>query len=146
MKNRKTETAGDLAPTSCYDFDVASDLYDTGARNEDGEKIVGEVFYVIATDSAGRRFVHNHSFLSLQRRATTDAERNDPYAPEFTFDVDRDAGAKAQALRDRIAAAEWIDSRYWAEGRPAYGSDAYVRGGWERELIEWEKEIDQRAA
>ncbi|MBM3596428.1 MAG: hypothetical protein FJX31_11880 [Alphaproteobacteria bacterium] len=79
--------------------------------NPRGE-IHGEAFYVVAEAANGRRWQHQHSFITA------------------SMNGDGGCAARAEKLRVRIAdayaAGRRLDTQHWVEIDPAYGSDAYV--------------------
>jgi len=104
-----------------------SDVYQAG-RDEDGEAVYGEVFYVYAELSDGSRYAHHHAF---QDTSWVDWDFGD-----YEGDFDGPAGgykhdggkaeAAASALAAKVEAAGDIDLAYWARLDSAYGSTAYL--------------------
>jgi hypothetical protein len=104
-----------------YEVDAISDLVCAG-RNEDGEKIQDEAWYVRATDAAGRRVMNIH-FRGRNRQGELDAA----------------------VVVARIRAAERVlDPAHWEPLPPVYGSTAYVEDDGEGELREFEAELDRQ--
>jgi hypothetical protein len=109
-----------------YDIEVASDLYDAG-KDEEGRPFYAEVYYVVAEDDDGNRLRHKVSFPGALRM-----EGHDFVA---FHDVRKEALAKAERLAARVRAACLLDSRYWSEIDPAYGSKAYLAYGQHNEVM-----------
>jgi hypothetical protein len=110
-----------------YTFTVASDLRKYGTT-EDGEDYFAEVYYVMATDALGNRFVHNKTFDCC---LTEDGE-------EWTIfnNVSEQAIIEVDALLAKIqqAAPVELDPRYWIGSYAAYGSAAYS----DKDAVAWE--------
>lgn len=84
-----------------------------------------EAYTVIAEAANGRRWEHDHTFVSSRHN-------------------DDDCGERAEALRGRIAlayaAGRKLDQNRWREIDPCYGSEAYVEQDVERHRWERERE------
>jgi hypothetical protein len=99
-------------------FTVESALYEAGIT-EDGERFIAEMYYVVATDRDGSRYIHTHVFKGARQ-----LENDDTYAFE---DVRAEAQAAVSKLLDKILRSGGrIDLGVWAVGRPVYGSSAYI--------------------
>ena len=117
-------------------FDLVSDLVLFGRDGEDSQEVYGEIYYVQAESANGRRMVHEVSFPTKEKH----------FDPEdscyFFADVRERALADAQRLLARIVARGTIDTTYWRETNPCYGSDAYVADMTEAATIAWERDIE----
>lgn len=112
-------------------FEIASDLYQAGIT-EDGERFTAETYYILATDESGNRWSHFTRFNGCMVEHHEDGT--------CFHDVRESAKAKAAKLLSRIEAAGLINSDYWSEARPMYGSDAYQAYGQADDLA-WEKAL-----
>lgn len=99
---------------------VMSDLYRTGARTEDGQEIIGTVFYLVLETDSGERLSHNHSFLNIERETVDTGEEL------LEMWVQTDAEERAERLADRIRQVGTINTENWSYMEPRYGSAAYV--------------------
>jgi len=111
-----------------YNAYVASDLYTAGYAC-DGHPFIAECYYVLMENEAGRRFRHNATFRGVMSLICEETG-------EVNFsDLREEASGKADRLAARVNAAlqagRAIDSSYWYEVDPAYGSDDYVSQGTE---------------
>jgi len=106
-----------------FEVEVASDLKDYGIR-DDGTPFIGEVFYVQITNGLGRRWVLSQRFEGVK------VEVDEEYLENHFLDIRPQAKAVCESLVRRIKARGKIDLDFWTEGRPAYGSDEYIRGNW----------------
>lgn len=98
---------------------VGSDLYEAG-RACDGHPFIAEVYFVEITFPNGRRLRHDHRFPGCVVSFDEDSDGEASFG-----DVREEAKAKAERLAARVAAAGEIDSGFWREARPVYGSAAY---------------------
>lgn len=114
------------------DITVFSDLYVAG-KTEDNEEFLAEVYYVMATNARGERWVHELTFPSCRKHV------DDEGLPHFE-DIRPLAEARAEDLASRVrkalAAGGQINFDYWVETFPAYGSEAFSN----EEMIAWERE------
>lgn len=115
-------------------FHVHSDLYHAG-RNEDGELVEGERFFVVATFEDGHRLAHNHAFTSLETRYDPDE------GVEFFVARRAEAEREANALCDRIRAHGAINQEHWTPWFPEYGSAAYS----DADAKAWERRVDEES-
>ena len=113
------------------EIEAVSDLVDLGL-DDCGSPLVGECWVVRATDANGSRWELS-AFGPVSHRVVVDSDGGRGL-------VATDAAARAKAMADRVRAAEAIDLRYWIEVQPAYGSPAYVVGGWEAMIRAAERE------
>ena len=83
----------------------------------------GWVAHVVVEDEDGSRLAHNQGFVSYN---------------------EDDAAASADVLRSKVAAhlaAEGkLNLQHWFDVDPRYGSDAYIKGGYEQQQVWREKE------
>lgn len=103
-------------------------------RTEDGDYVVVEDFNVIVRAADGRQWKHQVTF----------AGRTGYNEDGFAYGVNGDEAAAerlAARVERHLAAEGSLDERCWIEIEAAYGSDAYVAGGGEQALIEWEREL-----
>jgi hypothetical protein len=107
----------------------ASDLKDYG-YTEDGEKFIGEVYFVEVENKRGDRWRLSHYF---------DGVRKEQWEEGIAYMDDR---PKAIARCERLVAAikrmGTIDLDHWSEARCRYGSEAYLDYGQAAE-VELEK-------
>jgi hypothetical protein len=119
-----------------YTAYAASDLFNAGFSC-DGHPFIAECFYVLVENEAGRRFRHVAIFNGTERLVCE--ETGDACFP----DLREEASAKADRLAARVnaalAAGKALDSAYWEEVDPAYGSDEYVAQGTEAKRLFAEK-------
>ena len=107
-----------------------SDLHDFG-RTEDGEKFIGEMFYVQLEMPDGARYVLKNSHTPGVRVQ----EYSDEDGCGMAFiDQRPQARARCNAIISRILAKGEVDLRNWLPDRPAYGSAAYCN---DKEGIIW---------
>lgn len=101
---------------------VISDLVCLGRDWEDGEEIFGEVFYVVAEASDGRRWAHD--FARCNRTKRYSVEEGIPY---WAHDARAEAAVERVAARiaAHVAAGGKLDPEHWVAIDPAYGSGAY---------------------
>lgn len=117
------------------DISVFADAANFGPT-EDNEPFTAEVFYVMAQNERGERWVHEMSFPGCKRYAIRIE------GEEIVNFKDLRAIAKARAedlaarVRKALAEGGKIDLNYWVETFPAYGSAAYS----EEDMIAFEKE------
>jgi len=107
-----------------FDTSVASDLYQAG-YGDDGHPFIAEVYYVVVQYQDGRTFRHQSSFPGAVRQV------DDEDGIVYFQDVRESALAEAERLAERVRSRGAIDSQYWEETDPAYGSEAYVSQGTE---------------
>lgn len=124
-----------------YTAYVASDLFNAG-YSCDGHPFIADQFYVVVENEAGRRFRHISIFNGTQRVVCE--ETGDACFP----DMREEASAKAKRLANRVNAVlvaghglEGLDSTYWDEVDPAYGSGEYVSQGTEAKRVYQEKQV-----
>ena len=103
------------------DVGFASDLKDYG-YTEDGEKFIGEVFYVYVTTKRGDRWVHETSYPGVR-------VHHGPEGQIAFEDTRNNARAWCEYIVGRIRARGWIDFARWSRTDPVYGSDAYMEYG-----------------
>lgn len=103
----------------------------------EGEMQHGHVHRVSVTLDNGRRFIHERSF----REHFVMVDHGEGF--EYVM-CDESAPLAAQRVVDRVIAAGRINLARWHEGRPAYGSDAYVDEGWTE--IDWMEERNAEGA
>jgi hypothetical protein len=115
-------------------FFVRSDLVVTGYDAEFADisnprgALYGEAFYVVIEAHDGRRWAHDHRFVT---RGNDGAE----------------VALRAERLRARIEASynggAPLDGAHWVEIDPLYGSDAYVSQGVEAERAAAERRAER---
>ncbi len=104
-----------------WSLDVRSDLHEAG-RNEDGEAIIEEVFYLIATNDYGTRYRSDATADAPQPlwdRAAALGADFDPTRTEGWFETDPCYGSRAyEAEEPAIAAREREDELHarWLRG------------------------------
>ena len=120
-----------------YTAYVASDLYNAGYAC-DGRPFIADSFYVVVENEAGRRFRHAVTFNGTQQVFCE--ETGDVCFP----DLREEASAKAERLVERVNAAlqagKGVNSKFWEEVEPAYGSDAYISQRTEAKRVFAEKQ------
>ena len=106
---------------------VDADVYNA-CRTEDGEIFTAERYFVSVSNDYGLRFRHTVFFNGAKRDVVSEADGWIHFA-----DVREEAKARAQRLADRVNHAlenrYVLDSAYWIEDAPVYGSDAYINSG-----------------
>jgi len=111
-----------------YTATTASDLYQAG-HTFDGVPFIAEEYYVVVENDAGRRFRHQAIFKGAESMIC------DETGEQHFSDLRTEASAKAERLEARINAALLagiaLNSAFWYEVEPAYGSDAYIKQGTE---------------
>lgn len=109
----------------------SSDLKDYG-YTEDGEKFIGECFFVYVENQRGDRWCHALSFDGVKVEQGEDGTLFRDTRPK--------ARAMCELMVERIQKAGVIDLRFWGQSRCAYGSEAYLEYGQaddlEREFME----------
>jgi hypothetical protein len=101
-------------------FGIRSDLCDFGAT-EDGERYIGEIYYIVAEDKIGCRWANNKIFPGVE---TIDTEDGGVYYA----DIREDAISSASKLLRRIETLNLesvVDRQGWHEIEPCFGSQAY---------------------
>lgn len=96
-------------------------LYKVGV-DEDGSDFSAECYVVQVETPCGRRFSHEHRFLTSQPFYTEEGYEG------FT-DEREEKRAQAERLADRVRSAGRINLDHWIEVQPVYGSQAYVGQG-----------------
>ena len=103
----------------------ASDLKDYG-YTEDGERFVGEVFYVEVENKRGDRWRHHQLF---------DGVRKEHWEEGVAYVDDRPAArGRASRLVEDILRREAINLDHWYQARCRYGSAAYMDYGQAEDL------------
>ena len=104
-------------------IDYRSDVYEAG-RDEDGEMVYGEEFYVFAEMEDGTRYRHNHSFNDT---VWVNIEDQEDYGVGGFYDRDKNKAVfEVVALMQKVENTGIIDiKKYWSRLSPAYGSQAY---------------------
>lgn len=115
------------------DCDVyyASDLKDYG-YTEDGEKYIGEVFYVYVANERGDRWMHETSYPGVR-------VYHGPEGQVAFEDTRNSARAWCELFVARIREKGKINLAHWSQTNPVYGSDAYIEYGQAADLA-WERE------
>lgn len=117
-------------------IDVTSEAVDCGRHPEDGESMIGDVWFVRATcNTCGTRYAHRHQFDGqLPCRdcilAQLDSEGRIPLCKHHVNASRRNGSKAAHRLAQRVFLAErtWtpVNNPHWVASQPVYGSDAYV--------------------
>lgn len=103
----------------------ASDLKDYG-YTEDGEKFIGEVFFVEVENKRGDRWRHRTRF---------DGVRKEQWEEGIVYMDNRpEARAQCERMVAAIQRTGKIDTQHWYQSRPAYGSEAYLDYGQAEDL------------
>jgi len=109
-----------------------SDLKDYG-RTEDGERYIGEIFFVYVRNARGDTWVHEVSYPGVKVHYGDDGQ--------IGFEDIRPAARIAcENLVARIESAGEINLAHWSEGRAEYGSRAYVEYGQAEEVAREKQE------
>lgn len=117
--------------TKNLEIDVVFDLYSAGFT-VDGDEYVAERYYISASDEDGNRYSIG-AFCGAKKVI-------DEVEGEVHFeDIRKEAREAADRLFNRICEAGVIDTRFWHEDRPVYGSKAYSDYG-QAEEVAYEKE------
>jgi hypothetical protein len=103
---------------------VTSELYVAGTT-EDGHPYTAERYLVAVEAASGARHLHNTFFNGCE----VSVDEDEGYTA--FVDVREEAMAAAEKLAARVREAGMINLVHWYETQPAYGSDAYDRGGYE---------------
>jgi len=106
-----------------------SDLKDYGPT-EDGERFVGEIFFIEVENERGDRMRLDRSFPGVKVEQWEEG-------PMY-LDIRPDARTKCDALVAAIKAKGEINLDHWYGARCRYGSDAYLDYG-QAEDLAWEK-------
>lgn len=115
------------------EFAVVTDVYQAG-YTDDGQPYTAERFYVQAEVEDGRRFRYHKAWNGCVATA------NHEDGGSFFEDVRPRAAALAEAVRRTVAKYDFNpNSDDWFEGRPAYGSDAFLAYQMESEMMEREE-------
>jgi hypothetical protein len=117
------------------EIEVFSDLYVAGRHPEEGTDIIGEVFYVVATEPDGRRYRHERSFPNLHWVKDDELEFGGYYG---RLEGELAASKLSETVR---RAGGPINLNSWREIDPAYGSEQYQRQGIEQERA-WQDRFD----
>lgn len=103
----------------------ASDLKDYG-YTEDGEKFIGEVFFVEVRNKRGDCWRH---------RKLVDGVRKEQWEEGVVYmDARTEARAQCEVLVAAIQRKGTIDTQHWYQAAAAYGSDAYLEYGQAAEI------------
>jgi hypothetical protein len=114
-------------------------------RDEDGEEVILPAFFVVAEFPSGRRFRHQATFRPFWKDCSEETGPMNTWPDGGRFPQRAD---EASALRFAVKIAcayldgTWDglkDNPYWSEIPAAYGSEAYIKGGWEAKTVAWEK-------
>lgn len=101
-------------------FEVASDLYDAGAR-DDGTRFEGERYFVQATLEDGSRYRYFKQWDGVK------ATPNHEDGGNFFEDIRPRAIALAEAVCRSVTKRPFDPKSYeWEEARPCYGSAAFM--------------------
>lgn len=107
-----------------WEIAAMSDLVRVG-RDEFGQDMLAEDFYLIAEHADGSRFAHFKSFRTVEY-----AGQNPEGFPVF-HNVRADVIAKVEKFRQDVVShlkrGGNLDASRWHEIDPAYGSEAYQR-------------------
>ena len=100
------------------DFEIASDLYTAGVW-EDGHPYTANMYYILATDNDGNRWMHYMRFPGCS------VVHNEEGFPQFV-DIREQALTRANQLLAAIEKAQGqINLQYWTQTTPMHGSLAY---------------------
>jgi hypothetical protein len=119
-----------------FEATVVSDLYLAG-RQEDGVPFHAEIFHVQVEAEDGRRWVHSLKMKGCR----VEIDEEDGYSAfiDIRDEVRPVMERLAAKVNAHLANGGKLDKRHWDERSPAYGSEAYLNGGAELEMIMWEK-------
>jgi len=118
--------------TNNLNIKVASNLYSAGFT-VDGDEYIAYRYHICAEDADGNRYTIGG--FNGAKKSFDDEEG------EVHFeDTRKEAYATARKLLDRIKKAGVIDTQFWREDRPVYGSKAYQQYG-QADDIAWEKKF-----
>lgn len=109
-----------------HDLFVASDMVNAGLQ-DDGTPYISETFYVMLEDAHGNRYKHYHLFPATVVTKDEDGETL------FISDK-KQAEERAAQLLSRIKSRGKINMNFWRQGRPVYGSAAYIEYGQSNDL------------
>ena len=115
---------------------MGSDAYLAGHR-DDGTDFVAENFYVSATATDGKRWRH---FLTLKGCKVEQDEEGYDYFIDIRPAAIQTIEDLVFTIKKELAAGGNLNPAYWYEVQAAYGSEAYINGGWEQDQIQREKE------
>jgi len=118
--------------TKTLDLGIASDIYSAGFTT-DGDEFIAERYFICAEDKDGNRY--EIGGFNGAKKVFDDEEG------EVHFQDTREEGkAAANRLLVRIQEAGVINTDFWREGRPVYGSKAYCQYGQDDDIA-WEKKF-----
>ena len=112
------------------EIEMASDLKDYGYYGEDGQRYIGEVFYLVITNKNGDRWQFG--------KWNGAVEEYDDSNNRWFIDVRQQVRAFAEKMKHKIIEKGEVQLTYWETTHPAYGSNAYVQYG-QAEQVQQEK-------
>lgn len=99
---------------------VVTDLYHVAFDN-DGSPYHAECYYVVIERPDGKRLAHSTTFFGC--KSYFDGEDD----LIFFTDIREEARKGVERLEARVKAVGSIDTAYWNEVSPAYGSEYYSK-------------------
>ena len=135
-----------------YTFAVRSDLAIVGTHPEMADfcnprgELEGLVHYIVASLPDGRRFAHDASAYTINGWVIDGGacEVEDEDSPSFRVDSNGITVERLERLASHLNSIHpellVLSDDHWTEIQAAYGSDAYVRDGWEDVAVDLERE------
>jgi len=118
--------------TKTLDLGIVSDIYSAGFTT-DGDEFIAERYFICAEDKDGNRYAIG-GFNGAKK------VYDDEDGEVFFKDIREEAKALADRLLVRIQEAGVINTEFWREDRPVYGSKAYQQYG-QADDVAWEKKF-----
>jgi len=103
---------------------VCCDLYEAG-MTEDGENFIAESYYIVIERCDGHRLAHNKVYLGCELCVIDDGDNGQYNGLPYFADVRKEVKKTIDLLLSRIVSKGAIDTDYWSEMRPSYGSEYY---------------------
>lgn len=97
-----------------------------GYRFDDGQDVIGNVYFIVMEISDGTRYRHFHTWVNKVQKV--DEETGEPYFEDLTEKVESEMfKLLGKMIEVYLVEKRRIDMRYWEEMEPVYGSEAYCK-------------------